>query len=174
MVWLTINSPSINGNHIKLGPIQFRLCRIGRRARGERKEGGRRRESSLYNQPWLSCSTIASIAVLWFIYCYGRIRYAFPWPPLQPPQSGSHALCSFSPIVAQMWSILSLIFLPMSCASNATATATTATLRQPNDRSSSSTFTLTATKQFHQLSSSCHASTASIWYSTDGLTANVH
>lgn len=166
MVWLTINSPSINGNHIKLGPIQFRLCRIGRKARGER----RGRESC--NQPWVSCSTIASIAVLWFIYCYGRIRYAFPWPPLQPPQSGSHALCSFATIVAQMWSILSLIFLLMSCASN--ATATTATLRQPNDRSSSSTFTLMATKQFHQLSSSCHASTASLWYSTDGLTANVH
>lgn len=118
----TINSPSINGNHIKLGPIQFRLCRIGRRARGERRgEGGG--ERSLHNQPWVSCSTIASIAVLWFIYCYGVFGAAFAMlshglrsSTRAATARGLHALVALL-FVAQMWLILSLIFLLMSCAS---------------------------------------------------------
>lgn len=90
----TINSPSINGNHIKLGPIQFRLCRIGRRARG----GGRGREKPpqsalgklLDNR--FNCRFVVYI-LLWRIWC--RIRYAFPWPPLQHSSSDRKGLARF-------------------------------------------------------------------------------
>lgn len=104
-----------------------------------------------------NCRFVVYILLWRILY---RICYAFPWPPLQHSHSDRKGVARFGNVrcvfrcvaslfVAEMWSILSLIFLFMSCASNATAAAT---LREPNDRSSSSTFTSTpAVKQLPRL-----------------------